>query len=105
MLTALKNAKYGFDQMTSRSHGESDGVFCVDRGYTPPNSMMKKLFGQFLDKPDSLVESLSDLFHKPVEEWVAVRLVSHHIRLLGFMVLENNRAHLVLVDYDNEKDG
>jgi len=49
MLTALKNAEYGFDQKASRSRGGSDGIFNVDRGFRPPNSMMKKLFNQFLD--------------------------------------------------------
>ena len=105
MLTALKNAEYGFDPKASRSHFGSDGVFYVDRGYTPPNSMMQKLFGRFLDKPDPLVPSLVELFKRPVEEWIAVRLVSHHMRLLGFLVSEKIGTHLVLVDYDNEKAG
>lgn len=33
MLTALKNAAYGFDRKAPRSRGGADGIFSVDRNY------------------------------------------------------------------------
>jgi hypothetical protein len=103
MCTAMKNAEYGFDPKTSRSRGGSDGLFRVDRHFTPVNSMMKKLFDQFLDKPDPLVVTLENHLGVPAQKWTPVRLVSHHLRLLGFMVTTRGRSQLVLVDFDNEK--
>ncbi len=50
--------------------------------------------------PEGSEESLDS----PVEKWIAVRLVSHHLRLLGVMVFHEDQAHLVLVDYDDDKD-
>nr|MEE4266887.1 hypothetical protein [Candidatus Krumholzibacteria bacterium] len=103
MCTAMKNAEYGFDTKTSRSRGGADGLFQVDRHFSPVNAMMKKLFDQFLDKPDPLVATLENHFGVPAQKWIAVRLVSHHLRLLGFMVTSRGRSQLVLVDFDNEK--
>ena len=105
MLTALKNAAYGFDPKAARSRGGADGIFLVDRGFRPVNSMIKKLFFQFIDKPDPLVPVLSDALGSAAEDWVPVRLVSHHMRLLGVLSLAGDVAHLVLVDYDDDKSG
>ena len=66
--------------------------------------MMKKLFAQFLDKPDPLLETLTAYLQTPDSEWFAVRLVSHHLRLLGVLSTSTPRDRLVLVDYDDEKD-
>lgn len=104
-LTALKNAAYGFDPKCSRSRGGADGIFIIDRSFHPPNSMMKKLFAQFLDKPDALVPVLVQALGSPPEGWFPVRLVSHHLRLLGVIAAPEGGAHLVLVDYDDDKDG
>ena len=52
MLTALKNAAYGFNKNSSKSRGGADGIFLLDRGHRPRNMMMKKMFDRFLDKPD-----------------------------------------------------
>ena len=103
MLTALKNAAYGFDVTAARSRGGVDGIFQIDRAHKPVNSMMKKLFDQFLDKPDPLVAILLDFMDLPIDHWFPVRLVSHHMRLLGILSLTYDHAQLVLVDYDNEK--
>ena len=105
MLTALKNAAYGFDPKASRSRGGADGVFSVDRNFKPANAMMAKLFGQFLDKPDPLVEVLAAYLRTPPQEWLTVRLVSHHLRLLGVLAISPAGGHLVLVDHDGEKGG
>jgi hypothetical protein len=104
MLTALKNSSYGFDPKAARSRGGADGIFSVDRSFKPPNAMMSKLFAQFLDKPDPLVEVLVGYLGKPSTEWFTVRLVSHHLRLLGVLAASSSGAHLVLVDYDDDKD-
>ena len=103
MLTALKNGAYGFDPKASRSRGGADGIFSVDRNFKPESAMMTKLFAQFLDKPDPLVDVLAAHLRKPPKEWFTVRLVSHHMRLLGVLVISPAVGHLVLVDYDDAK--
>ena len=100
MLAALTNASYGFDPASPRSRGGADGLFLVDRTFKPPNSMMAKLFVQFIDKPDPLVPALVRQFGAPLEEWIPVRLVSHHLRLLGVLVRAQDRCCLILVDHD-----
>lgn len=101
-VATLKNAVYGFSASTPRSRGGSDGVFLLDRTFKPANSMMRKVFDQFLDKPDPLLETLEAEFAATREDWVPVRLVSHHMRLLGVLLPCPERAHLFLVDVDNE---
>ena len=105
MLTALKNAQYGLDRTRPRSRGGADGVFLLDRGFQPPNEMMRKLFDRFLDKPDPLVAVIAARFAVRAEDLVAVRVVSHHMRLLGVLVEREPATHLVLVDYDDTKGG
>jgi len=105
MLTALKNARYGFDRTRPRSRGGADGVFLLDRGFQPPNEMMRKLFDRFLDKPDPLVAVIASRFAVRAEDLVAVRVVSHHMRLLGVLVEGDRASHLVLVDYDDTEGG
>jgi hypothetical protein len=103
MLTALKNAQYGLDRNRSRSRGGSDGIFLLDRTFHPPNEMMRKLFDRFLDKPDPLVALLMSRLKVRLDDLIPVRVVSHHMRLLGVLV-ERPEATLVLVDYDDTKD-
>ncbi len=105
MLSALKNVAYGFDAQAPRSRGGVDGVFRVDRSFRPANSMMKKLFGGFIDKPDPLIPLLVGALGAPVEEWIPVRLVSHHLRLLGVLSQGRSGALLALVDQDSDKRG
>jgi len=105
MIATLKNVSYGFDRNAPRSRGGVDGIFRVDRRFKPANSMMKKLFARFIDKPDPLIPQLVQLFGTSPDTWTAVRVVSHHMRLLG--VFDNGNLGvgcLVLVDYDDEKD-
>jgi len=104
MCTALKNAEYGFDPKASRSRGGSDGIFTIDRSFRPVNSMMKKLFARFLDKPDPLVSEIESVLDVASTNWVPARLVSHHLRLLGVIVIKHGVSHLVLVDCDSEKE-
>jgi hypothetical protein len=46
MLTALKNADYGFDPVRAKSPGGKDGIFLITRDFTPVNTMMKKVIIQ-----------------------------------------------------------
>ena len=103
MLTALKNAAYGFDEQRARSRGGADGIFLLDRDYQPPNAMMKKIFGQFLDKPDSEAAPIATALNSTVAELKAVRLVSHHLRLLGVLATREKEDWLILVDCDRDK--
>lgn len=104
MLVTLKNAAYGLDPDATRSRGGSDGIFKLDRTFKPANSMMMKLFNQFLDKPDALVHTIERDAGQTREHWMAVRLVSHHMRLLGVLI-KTSPERLVLVDIDAEKGG
>jgi len=101
MLSTLRNAKYGLDRARTRSRGGADGVFLLDRGYLPRNEMMRKLFDRFLDRPDPLVAVVCSAFGVPSHDLVPVRLVSHHMRLLGVLVVQEEASQLVLVDYDD----
>lgn len=103
MLTALKNVAYGFNEAAPRSRGGADGIFRIDRGFRPANSMMKKLFDQFLDKPDPLVATIARALGSTPDTWIPVRVVSHHMRLLGILDRGREKSVLVLVDCDSDK--
>jgi hypothetical protein len=102
-LSAMKNAEYGFDERHARSHGGSDGVFVIDRSFRPANEMMRKIFDRYLDKPDSGVDSIINELDVEAAELLAVRVVSHHMRLLGILHRRAPEDWLVLVDYDDTK--
>ena len=100
MIATLKNAVYGFDERKARSVGGRDGIFLMDRTFRPANAMMHKLFDRFLDKPDSGIEELTTALAVPVAELLPVRLVSHHMRLLGVLARGEAADWLVLIDCD-----
>jgi hypothetical protein len=102
-LTAFKNAEYGFDETHARSQGGSDGIFILTRDYQPENEMMKKIFDRFLDKPQSEANAIAQGLNTPLSELLPVRLVSHHMRLLGLLWQREEEDTLILVDYDNTK--
>lgn len=103
MLTALKNAAYGFDPEHARSRGGSDGIFLVDRDFKPTNTMITRLFDGFLDKETQLVDEIAQAFDVSHTELEAARLVSHHTRLLGVLVQQDEVTQLILVDVDDTK--
>lgn len=103
MLATLKNAAYGFDEQQARSASGRDGIFLVDRTFRPANAMMRKLFDRFLDKPGSGAAEIAAATGAPMEEMLPVRLVSHHMRLLGVLVRKGNADWLVLVDCDRSE--
>ncbi|MBK8251085.1 MAG: hypothetical protein IPK82_00250 [Polyangiaceae bacterium] len=105
MLTTLKNAAYGFDEQHARSVSGRDGVFLLDRTFRPVNAMMVKIFDRYIDHPGGGAETLAESFGVPLSELRAVRLVSHHMRLLGVLIRKPNEDWLVLVDCDTSKEG
>ena len=102
MLQTLKNARYGFLPDRPRARGGLDGIFLVDRRFRPVNAMMRKLFDGFLDKPGSPASAIADALGVPLATLLPVRLVSHHMRLLGLLTpdLDGDGRVLVLVDLD-----
>ncbi|WAS96494.1 hypothetical protein [Nannocystis punicea] len=94
----LKNARYGFDPTRARSLGGRDGVYLLDR--TVDNSMTRKIYGQFLDRPDSGVAEVARFLAATPAELQAIRLVSHHLRLLGVLYRGASADWLVIVDFD-----
>ncbi len=98
LLATLKNASYGFEPDLARSAGGRDGIFLLDRDFRPENEMMRKLFQRFLDKPEG--QTLLAELKAPKAELLPVRLVSHHLRLLGILRRLPGDDLLVLVDCD-----
>lgn len=103
MLATLKNASYGFDERNARSVGGRDGIFVMDRTFRPANEMMTRLFDRFLDKPGSGAEELAAELELPLAELLPVRLVSHHLRLLGVLARRAEADTLVLVNCDRSE--
>lgn len=100
MLKALKNAAYGFDEKQARSRGGADGIFLLDRHFTPKNEMMKKLFDGFLEQPNSGVMKIATALDIEPSVLLPVRVVSHHLRLLGVLYRADTEDWLILVDCD-----
>jgi len=100
MLATLKNAAYGFDEQRARSLSGRDGLFLLDRTFRPPNAMMAKMFDRYLDHAGSGAADLAASLGVPLSELAAVRLVSHHMRLLGVLARKRDEDWLVLVDCD-----
>jgi hypothetical protein len=100
MLATLKNAAYGFDERKARSVGGRDGLFLMDRDFRPPNEMMRKLFDKFLDRPASGARELAETLGVAMPDLLPVRLVSHHMRLLGVLAQKDDADWLVLIDCD-----
>ncbi|MBN1181763.1 MAG: hypothetical protein JXB49_05700 [Bacteroidales bacterium] len=101
--TAFKNAKYGYDVNQASSKGGKDGIYLLTRDHVPANEMMNKIFDRFLDKPDQLAIQIADYLKVELDELQAVRIVSHHLRLLGVLKHEDKQDTIILVDYDDAK--
>jgi hypothetical protein len=103
MLKALKNAAYGFDDKQARSRGGADGIFLLDRHFSPKNEMMKKLFDGFIDQPKSGVMDIALALGVEPSVLLPVRVVSHELRLLGVLYRAEKEDWLILVDCDASK--
>lgn len=99
----LKNTKYGITPLQSRSRGGRDGVFQLDRAFRPWNEMQRKIFDRFIDRKNSGFGEILAALGLPKSEVQAVRVVSHHMRLLGIHHPGANRDIIVLVDFDDTK--
>ncbi|MDC0670560.1 hypothetical protein [Nannocystis radixulma] len=98
LVITLKNARYGFDPNRARSLGGRDGVFLLDRGID--NSMTRKIYGQFFDRTYSGAAEVAAFLSATLAELQAIRLVSHHMRLLGVLYRGTSADWLVIVDFD-----
>ena len=103
MVATLKNAAYGYNDHQARSAGGRDGIFLMDRTFRPANEMMRKLFDHFLDHPGKGAEELAVALGVPRADLLPVRLVSHHMRLLGVLARGESSDWLVLVDCDRSE--
>lgn len=102
-LTALKNYKYGYDETNARSTSGRDGIFLVDRDFKPKNEMIKKIYDRFLDKGDNKADMIVKYLGVSKSDLYGVRIVSHHLRLLGVLSRNIQNDTIVLIDYDNSK--
>ena len=94
----LKNAGYGFDPARARSLGGRDGVFLLDRSHDGP--MSRKIYGRFLDRPESGAAEVAEYLESSLDQLQAIRVVSHHLRLLGVLHRGASVDRLVIVDLD-----
>ena len=104
-LTAFKNVRYGFDPQKSRSERGRDGIYLLDRNYKVKNMMMKKIFDHYMDKKGSGFTEIANYLNKSPADFLAIRVVSHHMRILGVMCMEKDDCHITLVDYDDTEEG
>jgi len=99
-MATLRNVQYGFDERLAHSAGGHDGIFLLDRAFQPANRMMHKLFDQYLDRGDGEADGLAAALGTTLDQLKPVRLVSHHMRLLGVLWQAPEADWLILVDYD-----
>ncbi len=101
LAVTLKNAGYGFDPARARSLGGRDGVFLLDRGHD--NAMTRKIFDRFLDRADSSADDVAEFLKTTRAALHAIRLVSHHLRLLGVLHRAATIDWIVIVDFDRRE--
>lgn len=98
----LRNVKYGLDGETSRSKGGRDGVYLLDRNFTPRNEMQKRIFDRFIDSQSSDYSEILKALKISHNGTQAIRVVSHHMRLVGIYRSHESEDILVLVDVDTK---
>lgn len=62
--------------------------------------MMRKIFDRFLDHSSNDAAALAAFLQCATTDLLAVRLVSHHLRLLGVLHTRDDVDVLALVDFD-----
>ena len=103
LLATMLNVRYGYDAQNSRSRGGRDGIFRVDREHRPKNSMIRELHDRFLNDPEGAAQEVGDGLGTSTGNLLAVRVVSHHMRLLGVLKLGTTKSVLVLIGVDRTK--
>lgn len=103
MLKNLLQAGHGLRKDRMRSLGGDDGIFVLDRNFRPENVMMRRIFGEFLDRRPAELESILGRLGCSLDHLKAVRVVSHHLRLLGIVAACDLDEWLILVDVDPTK--
>ncbi len=101
---ALLNVRYGYEPARGNSPGGRDGIFRVTSDFRPANEMQRKLYDGYLERPEGREELRR--FISNVDEAHGVRVVSHGLRLLGFVEVPRDGSAamtLVLVDVDVNK--
>ncbi len=99
----LRNVKYGLDPESAKSMGGRDGIFLLDRTFKPYNEMQKRIFDQFIDKPASGFIAITKELGLSASHIKAVRVVSHHMRIVGIYHTGAKADTLVLVDIDTKR--
>lgn len=95
----LRNLQYGYDPKLAMSPGGRDGIFAVSADFKTRNEMVRKLYDRFFDKPGGQA-LLAHYFPDPTAAQ-GVRVVSHGLRLLGFVAGDTSSGwKLVLIDLD-----
>lgn len=100
----LQNLRYGYDPRASLSPGGKDGIFAVRSDFKPKNEMVRKLYDRYRETERGK-EELRTYLRNPMSAQ-GVRVVSHDLRLLGFIEEEpgeSNGFRLVLVSLDVNK--
>lgn len=98
----LRNVKYGLDPEQVKSRGGRDGIFLLDKAFRPYNEMQRRIFDRFIDNPNSDYVAITDELNIDSDQIVAVRVVSHHMRIVGIYHRGENEDVLVLVDVDTK---
>ena len=65
--------------------------------------MMRKIYAGYLDKAGKEADEVARVLGCSKEGLTAVRLVSHHMLMLGVLLKGDDADSLVLVDFDHSK--
>ena len=98
----LRNVKYGLDLEQIKSRGGRDGIFLLDKTFRPYNEMQRRIFDRFIDNPNSDYAVVTKQLNLDRDKIVAVRVVSHHMRVVGIYHRGENEDVIVLVDVDTK---
>ncbi len=94
-LKTLRNARYGLDPSRPRSKGGRDGLYLLDWGV---ENRMTRILSQHARSEETA--RLAHEFCVDPTSLRPVRLVSHDMRLLGFLVEAMDADFVILLDYD-----
>lgn len=99
----LRNVKYGLEQDSARSRGGRDGIYLLDQNFKPYNDMQRRIFDQFINNPASDFIAITKELDLSTAHIKAVRVVSHHMRIVGIYHTGVETDTLALVDVDTKR--